>query len=429
MFKNKLTMQQIFDMKFDDIISKLWQLYQLQNVAQPVQYNKLLIIISGNIDQAYHFAEWVSQADTDPDIIYQYSKKINIIHIKDALMQRFKPQQIARFGNNQIIYTSLNSENYNKLIDKKLLQLVDKVCDKFDIKIIFDKTVNQVIFKNGVFPTQGVRPLFSTISMIIQSNIPKFLQVALINNVNQIYIECVDSKLCSTIKQQIVSLSIWQVLEQIRRKKNTCKDSKRSVSVHQIGHALVYSLIFNIAPKQITINVTGQDLAGFVQQNEVSLCSKYIYQLITVCMAGYAAQKLVFGDQYLSAGSQYDLQTATMYASRMIRYLAMSDTIAYTKSDGSPSPDQGAIKNQQLNQQIQKILQKQTAIANTLIQQNLQLYIKLVQFVYNKTAITTQQYIQFCKSVNPKYDFKKQEQQIVYGYNKAWEKFIQQINN
>ena len=195
-------------MKINDVLQKLWEVYENQNVIQPESYTKLLIIISGNLDQAYHFAEWVSQADINPDIIYQHSKKINIINIKNALLQRFKPQQIARFGNNQIIYSSLNTANYNTLINKKLVQLSDKIYDKFKILVKFDSSINQVIFKNGVFPTQGVRPVFSTISIIIQSNIPKFLEVALLNNVDSIEIYYKDNTIYSTINNQQVVLSV-----------------------------------------------------------------------------------------------------------------------------------------------------------------------------------------------------------------------------
>jgi len=65
-------------------------------------YSKMLIFISGNIDEAYEMSGDVSNSDIDADVFHEFSKKINIINIKNALTKRFKPEQIARFGNNHI---------------------------------------------------------------------------------------------------------------------------------------------------------------------------------------------------------------------------------------------------------------------------------------------------------------------------------------
>lgn len=88
-------------------------------------YTKMLIFISGNIDEAYNMSGDVSDSDTDADVFHEFSKKINIINIKDALTKRFKPEQIARFGNNHIIYPSLSKINFQEIIRKNISKFID----------------------------------------------------------------------------------------------------------------------------------------------------------------------------------------------------------------------------------------------------------------------------------------------------------------
>lgn len=73
------------------------------DLNEPDDFSKVLIFICGNIDDAYSSVMDDSNADRDADLLHELSKKINIVHIKDALEERFFPEQIARFGNNHII--------------------------------------------------------------------------------------------------------------------------------------------------------------------------------------------------------------------------------------------------------------------------------------------------------------------------------------
>jgi len=59
----------------------------------------------------------VEDTETDADIYYDLSRRVNIIDIKNALKEKFKPEQIARFGNNHIIYPCLNKKSYRKIIE------------------------------------------------------------------------------------------------------------------------------------------------------------------------------------------------------------------------------------------------------------------------------------------------------------------------
>ncbi|HOS16673.1 MAG TPA: AAA family ATPase, partial [Bacteroidales bacterium] len=148
------------------------------------EYKKMLIIVSGNLDEAYHMAFEVSEADADADFYHGLSKKITVIDIKDALLKRFRPEQIARFGNSHILYPSLSRKDFMEIIVRKCKNITDLIKTQKDISFNLDKSVYEVIYNNGVFPTQGVRPLLSTITNILSVAIPTFIYKCLLANIN-----------------------------------------------------------------------------------------------------------------------------------------------------------------------------------------------------------------------------------------------------
>src|SRR6185312_534920 len=74
-------------------------------------YSKMLVFICGNIDEAYQMSGNTNDADTCADVFHEFSKKINVVDIKQALSKRFKPEQVARFGNNHINYPSISKRS------------------------------------------------------------------------------------------------------------------------------------------------------------------------------------------------------------------------------------------------------------------------------------------------------------------------------
>lgn len=99
-------------------------------------------------------------ADIDAHEFNRISKKISIPDIKNALQTRFRNEQIARFGNVHIIYPSLNKASYQKIIDNELRSYAKKLSSEFHLEVSFDMSVNKLIYNEGVYPTQSVRPVF-----------------------------------------------------------------------------------------------------------------------------------------------------------------------------------------------------------------------------------------------------------------------------
>ncbi|WP_072719605.1 ATP-dependent zinc metalloprotease FtsH [Planktothrix tepida] len=108
---------------------------------------------------------------------------------------------------------------------------------------------------------------------------------------------------------------------------------KRLIAYHEIGHALLMTLLKNSDPlNKVTIIPRSGGIGGFAQQmfNEEMVDSglytkSWLIDRITICLGGRAAEMEVFGDAEVTNGATSDIQTVTNLAREMITHYGMSD--------------------------------------------------------------------------------------------------------
>ncbi len=105
--------------------------------------------------------------------------------------------------------------------------------------------------------------------------------------------------------------------------------SKRLIGYHEVGHALIGTLIQEHAPVQkVTLLPRGQarGLTWFMPNEEQGLISRaQILARITAAIGGRAAEKVIFGDAEVTTGAGNDLQQVTSMARQMVTRYGMSD--------------------------------------------------------------------------------------------------------
>jgi len=103
-------------------------------------------------------------------------------------------------------------------------------------------------------------------------------------------------------------------------------EEKRSVAVHEAGHAIVAALSPNADPvAKVTILPAGQALGVTEQlpEDERRLYTEsYLLDSLAIRLGGRAAERLEFGEA--STGATNDLAGATQLATRMVREFGMS---------------------------------------------------------------------------------------------------------
>jgi len=105
--------------------------------------------------------------------------------------------------------------------------------------------------------------------------------------------------------------------------------SKRLIAYHEVGHAVIGSLLPNHDPVQkVTLIPRGQarGLTWFTPSEEQGLLSRaQILDRITAALGGRAAEEEIFGDAEVTTGAGGDLQTVTSLARQMVTRFGMSD--------------------------------------------------------------------------------------------------------
>lgn len=289
--------------------------------------NKSLIFIIGNLDEAFHSSDEMSP-DIDADIFRDITSKVSVSDIKTALLKRFRPEQVARIGNNLIKYPTLGKEDFEKIIHKEVSRILEDFKKVDDITVKVKPEIYELLYHEGVYPTQGVRPIFTTIGTILTP----FLSKIVLDRVgDEVEIGLKDPNDCAvrvfkipkttiTLKfgdEKTTEYPIALQLGALRDPKN-CK-TRYGNAVHEAGHAVVFSLLTGEAPTNIV--AVSADGGGFCstylpdKEKEIRT-SRDVENEVMIALAGYEAEELMFPNPSMRLmGSSSDLEDAwTMLA-------------------------------------------------------------------------------------------------------------------
>jgi Peptidase family M41/C-terminal, D2-small domain, of ClpB protein len=406
--KTTKTVLEVARMTYTEFADIMQPIVDNDDVYRPTDYNQTLIIISGNLDEAYHDAKSVGEVEVDADIFHSVTSKINILNIKEALAKRFRPEQISRFGNIHLIYRSLSKQSYHQLIDLKIGQITTQVKSKLNIEVKVNPVLNELIYNNGVFPAQGVRPVFSTITEVLECNLSKYLFEAVNGKFETVTVDYDTEKLIiianlTTTKSnntKTIETKFIGRIDQIKLLENT-KNLKALTAVHESGHALVYIAHFGLAPMQLKSNIASTSSYGFTFSHRIHLTKEFILKKIQVYLAGNLAEKIIFGENKASVGHSTDLQEATFAAADYIRRLGYGIT---TKSViTSPLNQESDKYNTNIeisNLEIEELIQVQYEATKSLLTINKKLLIELSKSLLAESTLTPLQVQQICQKYN-----------------------------
>ncbi len=329
---------QIAELTTDEILGVLQERKSRKKIYEAVNHAKTLIIISGNLDDAFTMSNATGEADIDADIFHAFTEKITIIDIKNALTRKFRPEQVARFGNIHLIYNSLKKEHFQKIIANEITRIIEKTKTHFRIDITVDDSLKQLIYQNGVFPAQGVRPVFSSVIDILEANLSKLLFDALIARSRKISIayDYVKHEIKARVgaKRDVVIKYVGRI-DKIRD--SNLADLISNVSVHESGHAVAYAVLFGLAALQLKSKVASTYVSGFTFPHQIYQTRKSLLDKIKVYLAGGLAEEIIFGKDRATVGRENDREEATKLAIGYIRRYGFHDDFQayYTNEPGN----------------------------------------------------------------------------------------------
>jgi hypothetical protein len=315
----------IADMSQMQMIEQIRQAKQKKKVYEPIDHSKTLLIISGNLDEAFSMATQIAESDVDADIFHAFTKKITMVDIKNALSKSFRPEQVARFGNIHLIYASLKKCDFEKLIEYEIDRIIATTKAKFDVTVKVDQSVHELVYRNGVFPVQGVRPVFSSLVDILETNLAKFLFTALLRsekNIDIIY-DFDKSQITAQIGYQLEEIPFTGRIDKIRQ--SNLEATVANISVHESGHAVAYMVLFGLAPLQLKSKLASSYAGGFTFPHQIYETKENLVRQIKIYLAGGLAEDIMFGDKLASVGRIHDREQATKITIDYIRRYGFDD--------------------------------------------------------------------------------------------------------
>lgn len=288
-------------------------------IAKPkiINCSKSLVFVLGNLDEAFGLTDEDMDPDIDADVYHEMTSKVNIMDIKTALKRRFRDEQIGRLGNNIIIYPSLRRCDFEKVIDKELGRIAKKFYEASGINIEYGDKMRKFIYSEGVYPIQGVRPIFTTINSIITPRLSEVL-VTRKNDTNRVVLDVVSERTDSESIEAVIyqfkdSEELSRVTKTVRTTLGSLRDPARCEKlaiqgVHESSHAVIYSLLTGEYPSAIIAGcITGGGYMMKEINSDLSVESAEEFENnVKVALAGYAGEHYFFPDCKCTLGASSD---------------------------------------------------------------------------------------------------------------------------
>lgn len=392
-------------------------------------FTKALVFVLGNLDEAYTMSDNFS-SDIDADEFNKLSQKITVPIIKKALQNRFRNEQIARLGNIHIIYPALSRISYQKIIANELYKYRNGLIETFKIEVEFDHSVNEIIYSEGVYPTQGVRPIFTSIHQVLKSKISFFYSEILLKSIiiDKMYFKVKNGKLlCEYYKNDkivfFLEVDIVTTLQDVRQNKSD--DLQAIIAVHESGHSVLSIVLMKTIPEVVYSVTTDADNKGFVYANFAweYISRKEIIPRVAMMLGGYAAEEIIFGKENLTSGASSDIEKATEFLSTMYKYCGMGKTpIKYSlpiKDENDYFHQYSSVENE-----IKNVIIEAKTLALSVLQQEIKLLLSLSDYLSDNRMLAKPEIKQIAlKTMVNKVDF-IDNGDFIYYRNKLKEQTI-----
>ena len=297
-----------------------------KDILSPKKLNcsRSLVFIIGNLDEAFKVHGEIDH-DGDADTFYEITNNVSLTDIKLALRKRFRVEQISRLGNNLIKYPTLKKKHFEEIIDKELSRIFSVFKEKTGIKVSCELGIKELLYSEGVCPVQGVRPVFTTIGMIITPILSDILvkcneldckeATISLNDINdwkikefrlpELYLKIIIGK---SILTQKIKLQIGELRSPENRK------TRYACGIHEAGHALAMISCTGEYPIQVIAVDTnkGGSCYSFQKDRHNEIRTRKDYENdIFISLGGYIAEKVIFGNNVsqLLMGSNSDLNS------------------------------------------------------------------------------------------------------------------------
>lgn len=400
-FSRETIRKRIISSTLPEVMEIIMEGMKTRTATRQLDLSHSLIFVLGNLDEAYRMSRTLDP-DISADDLHEATTKITLSDIKKALSKRFRSEQIARLGNNHIIYKSFTKAQFRELIERELRRVANFVSGRFGWDLKFDASVVDIVYAEGVFPSQGTRPVFTTVKNLIESRIGRLAQNVIEPDIKAAKIDWIykNERFQYEVRDDVGAL-VHSFSEDVKFKTENLRKSidpqiQAHTAVHEAGHAILAALTLRIVPSVVVSKSASCTSEGFCWVNfpEGPMTKETLTKDIIITLGGFVAEKMIFGDAYTSAGVGDDIKSASELANQAIRQYAMGT-----------DPIRIAIKAQEnedlffhsdgYSQEALKIIKACQHQAEEILERNRLLLLKMAEFLTSNSRMEESQIAAF----------------------------------
>lgn len=381
--------------------------------VQPVlDYSKCLIIITGNVDEVYDAAR-LTNPDITADVLHEWSKRVTVPDVKQSLLRRFRPEQVARLGNNHVLYPTLREEDFRCIIQDDLRRVISFHGEHFDVDLEFDESVEHLIYKEGVFPTQGARPVLATTATMVDGAIPFCLLrlaeryteenapdrcrvlMSMTSEPSTVrFDELVDGE-----RIRLGELPLTLAIEILR--KPVFDDDHVSIAIHEAGHAVLNIIEMGDIPVKVCAFSTDPFSLGFTDRrpeegNRLMTRQQIVADLVTT-LGGWAAEWMILGEDNVTGGGQHDLEIATEIATEYFMSCGFGgDTMVIDKP--ASDDDTTVTMTPADEKKIRKLLDKARDRSKSLVERHIAAILDIARSLVSTSSLSGDEVMSICRT-------------------------------
>ena len=243
------------------------------------------------------------------------------------------------------------------------------------------------------------KPLDENVSLVQLANrTPGFSGADLANLLNESAILATRYKK-NTITKTDVNEAVDRIIGGIAGSKMDDTKNKKLIAYHEVGHAIVGSLLENHDQvEKVTLIPRGgaKGLTWFAPEEDATLVSRseLLARIITT-LGGRVAEKIVFGDPEITTGASNDLQQVTNIARQMVTRYGMSSIGPIALEDNNDQIFLGGDKDaitDRIDSEVCKIVTHCEQVATKIILDNRVIIDLLVEKLLDSETLTGEEF-------------------------------------
>lgn len=295
---------------------------QIDAVRSPLILDgrRALVIVLGNLDCLYTVGS-DPIAELEPDVLLARHKQMHLAGVQQALLELFRIEQVGRLGSDHVIFPPIGASTVERLVHAEAERIASSVSTALGIDITLRGGLLDRIQREASIAVLGARPVIEAVHQVLPALIAETLSRTTLDAPCDIVLDTWGRKalaLCgNTDGSERVTLN-WPLHRQAPGRKEKVH---RNIAAHEAGHLICGVSLLGQTPLQVCARTSHERIGGFtIWANDTEhLTPRRIVPQIASALGGWAAERLLFGADRVTAGSDDDLRKATGLALGMLK--------------------------------------------------------------------------------------------------------------